>query len=169
MGLAAAHVAVEHEVLGPFDELQVFQLLAAPVGGERGHAPGRIPPGSCSGGNPACLGSRRRLDSARLVFSASNRLARKPSWPGVAFSMAFPSTLCVNGRLRAKVMTCPGVALAITLPPRLRGWPSCVLMPVPPCICRSVSDLGRPRSPCPRGRVGRMWRLRPGRWSVRRR
>lgn len=39
VGLAAAHVAVEHEVLGPFDELQVFQLLASPVGGERGHAP----------------------------------------------------------------------------------------------------------------------------------
>ena len=38
VGLAAAHVAVEHEVLGPFDELQVFQLLASPVGGERGHA-----------------------------------------------------------------------------------------------------------------------------------
>ena len=45
--------------------------------------------------------------------------------------MAFPSTLCVNGRLRAKAVTCPGVALATTLPPRLRGWSSCVLMPVP--------------------------------------
>ena len=44
--------------------------------------------------------------------------------------MAFPSTLCVNGRLCAKAVTCPGVALATTLPPRLRGWPSCVLMPV---------------------------------------
>lgn len=52
--------------------------------------------------------------------------------------MAFPGTLCVNGGLRAKVMTCPGVALSTTLPPRLRGWPSCALMPVPPCICRSV-------------------------------
>ena len=39
VGLAAADVAVEHEVLGPVDELQAFQLLAAPVGGERGHAP----------------------------------------------------------------------------------------------------------------------------------
>lgn len=39
VGLAAAHVAVKHEVLGPFDELQAFQLLASPVGGERGHAP----------------------------------------------------------------------------------------------------------------------------------
>lgn len=45
--------------------------------------------------------------------------------------MAFPSTLCVNGKLRAKAVTCPGVALATTLPPRLHGWPSCVLMPVP--------------------------------------
>ena len=45
--------------------------------------------------------------------------------------MAFPSTLCVNGRLRAKAVTCPGVALATTLPQRLRGWSSCVLMPVP--------------------------------------
>lgn len=169
VGLAAAHVAVKHEVLGPFDELQAFQLPASPVGREQGHAPGRSRPGSCSGGKPACPGSRRRLDSARLAFSFSNRLARKPSWPGVASSRAFPSTLCVNGRLRAKAVTCPGVALATTLPPRLRGWPSCVLMPVPPCICRNVSDSGRPRSPCPRGRVGRMWRLRPGRWSVRRR
>lgn len=50
VGLAAADVAVEHEVLGPVDEFQAFQLFAAPVGGERGHAPGRIPPGSCSGG-----------------------------------------------------------------------------------------------------------------------
>ena len=49
VGLAAADVAVEHEVLGPVDEFQAFQLFAAPVGGERGHAPGRIPPGSCSG------------------------------------------------------------------------------------------------------------------------
>ena len=168
VGLAAAHVAVKHEALGPFDELQAFQLLAFPVGGERGYAPVVAVQGLVLG-KQACLSSRRRLDSVQLALSASNRLARKPSWPGVAFSMAFPSTLCVNGRLRAKVMTCPGVALATTLPPRLRGWPSCVLMPVPPCICRSVSDSGRPRSPCPRGRVGRMWRLRPGRWSVRRR
>ena len=46
-------------------------------------------------------------------------------------------------------MTCPGVALATTLPPRLRGWPSCVLMPVPPCICRSVSDPRPPEEPLP--------------------
>ena len=39
VGLAAAHVAVKHEVLGPVDEFQAFQLLASPVGGERGHAP----------------------------------------------------------------------------------------------------------------------------------
>lgn len=39
VGLAAAHVAVKHEVLGPVDEFQAFQLFAAPVGGERGHAP----------------------------------------------------------------------------------------------------------------------------------
>ena len=51
VGLAAAHVAVKHEVLGPVDELQAFQLLASPVGGERGHAPGRSRPGSCSGGS----------------------------------------------------------------------------------------------------------------------
>ena len=44
--------------------------------------------------------------------------------------MASRGTLCVNGRLHAKAVTCPGVALATTLPPRLRGWPSCVLMPV---------------------------------------
>lgn len=48
------------------------------------------------------MGSRRRLDSARLAFSAASRLARKPSWPGVASSRAFPGTPCVNGRLRAK-------------------------------------------------------------------
>ena len=39
VGLAAAHVAVEHEVLGPVDEFEAGQLLAAPVGWERGHAP----------------------------------------------------------------------------------------------------------------------------------
>ena len=50
VGLAAADVAAGHEVLGPVDEFQAFRLFAAPVGGERGHAPGRIPPGSCSGG-----------------------------------------------------------------------------------------------------------------------
>ena len=50
VGLAAADVAVEHEVLGPVDEFQAFQLFAAPVGGERGHAPGRSRQASCSGG-----------------------------------------------------------------------------------------------------------------------
>ena len=49
MGLAAADVAVKHEVLVPVDEFQAFRLFAAPVGGERGHAPGRIPPGSALG------------------------------------------------------------------------------------------------------------------------
>lgn len=39
VGLAAADVAVEHEVLGPVDEIQAFQLLTPPVGWERGHAP----------------------------------------------------------------------------------------------------------------------------------
>lgn len=39
VGLAAADVAVEHEVLGPFDEFQAFQLLASPVGGERRPCP----------------------------------------------------------------------------------------------------------------------------------
>ena len=105
VGLAAADVAVEHEVLGPVDEFQAFQLFAAQSAGNEAMPPVVSFQGLALG-NPACLSSRRRLDSARLAFSASNRLARKPSWPGVAFSTAFPSTLCVNGRLRAKVMTC---------------------------------------------------------------
>lgn len=37
--LAASHVAVEHEVLGPVHETEVHELLAPPVGGERRHAP----------------------------------------------------------------------------------------------------------------------------------
>ena len=49
VGLAAAHVAVEHEVLGPVDEFQAFQLFAAPVGGERGHAPVVSPQGLALG------------------------------------------------------------------------------------------------------------------------
>ena len=50
VGLAAADVAVEHEVLGPVDEFQAFQLFAAPVGGERGHAPVvSLQPGSRAG------------------------------------------------------------------------------------------------------------------------
>ena len=76
VGLAAAHVAVKHEVLGPVDELQAFQLFAAPVGGERGHAPGRIPPGSCSGGT-------RPVRAAAAVWP--RRGSRSPSrtgWPG---------------------------------------------------------------------------------------
>lgn len=168
VGPAAAHVAVKHEILGPFDELQAFQLLASPVGGERGHAPVVAVQGLVLGeaglsGQPPPFGFGPAGVLGLEQVGEEAELARGRVLDGL------PSTLCVNGRLRAKVMTCPGVALATTLPPRLRGWPSCVLMPVPPCIRRSVSDSGRPRSPCPRGRVGRMWRLRPGRWSVRRR
>lgn len=33
--------SVEHEVLGAVDELEGDELFASPVGGERGHAPGR--------------------------------------------------------------------------------------------------------------------------------
>lgn len=37
--LAASHVAVEHEILGPVHETEVHELLPSPVGGERRHAP----------------------------------------------------------------------------------------------------------------------------------
>ena len=100
MGLAAADVAVEHEVLGPVDEFQLSSCSRPQSAGNEAMLqsyPSRV----LLWGNPACLSSRRRLDSARLAFSFSNRLARKPSWPGVASSRAFSSTLCVNGRLRA--------------------------------------------------------------------
>lgn len=163
VGLAAADVAVEHEVLGPVDEFQAFQLFAAPVGGERGHAPVVSLQGLALG-NPACLSSRRRLDSARLAFSFSNRLARKPSWPGVASSRAFSSTLCVNGRLRARPMTCSGVALSRTRPPRCRGF--CWLIRPPSCICRNASNPARLRFPHPRGCVWHMCRSPRGRRSV---
>lgn len=115
-------------------------------------------------GNPACLSSRRRLDSARLAFSFSNRLARKPSRPGVASSRAFPGTLCVNGRLRARPMTCSGVALSGTRPPRCRGF--CWLIRPPSCICRNASDPARLRFPHPRGCVWHMCRSPRGRRSV---
>lgn len=115
-------------------------------------------------GNPACLSSRRRLDSARLAFSFSNRLARKPSWPGVASSRAFSSTLCVNGRLRARPMTCSGVALSRTRPPRCRGF--CWLIRPPSCICRNASNPARLRFPHPRGCVWHMCRSPRGRRSV---
>ena len=101
VGLAAADVAVEHEVLGPVDELRAFQLFAAPVGGERGHAPGRIRPGSCSGG------TRPVRAAAAVWIRPGSRSPSRAGWPGsrgpgVASSRAFPGTPCVNGRLRAK-------------------------------------------------------------------
>ena len=76
VGLAAADVAVEHEVLGPVDEFQAFQLFAAPVGGERGHAPGRIRPGSCSGGT-------RPVWAAAAVWIRPGSRSRPPAgWRG---------------------------------------------------------------------------------------
>lgn len=76
VGLAAADVAVEHEVLGPFDEFQAFQLFAAPVGGERGHASGRIPPGSCSGG------TRPVRAAAAVWIRPGSRSPSRTGWPG---------------------------------------------------------------------------------------
>ena len=167
VGLAAADVAVEHEVLGPFDEFQVFQLFAAPVGGERGHALVVSLQGLALGepglsGQPPPFG----FGPARVLL-LENRLARKPSWPGVASSGAFPSTLCVNGRLRARPMTCSGVALSRTRPPRCRGF--CRLIRPPSCICRNASNPACLRFPHPRGCVWRMCRSPRGRRSVPRR
>ena len=76
VGLAAADVAVEHEVLGPVDEFQAFQLFAAPVGGERGHAPGRSRPGSCSGG------SRPVRAAAAVWIRPGSRSPSRTGWPG---------------------------------------------------------------------------------------
>ena len=76
VGLAAADVAVKHEVLGPFDELQAFQLPASPVGGERGHAPGRSRPGSCSGG------SRPVRAAAAVWIRPGSRSPSRTGWRG---------------------------------------------------------------------------------------
>lgn len=76
VGLAAADVAVEHEVLGPVDEFQAFQLFAAPVGGERGHASGRSPPGSCSGG------TRPVRAAAAVWIRPGSRSPSRTGWPG---------------------------------------------------------------------------------------
>lgn len=76
VGLAAADVAVEHEVLGPVDEFQAFQLFAAPVGGERGHAPVVSLQGLALG-NPACLSSRRRV-----WIRPGSRSPSRTGWPG---------------------------------------------------------------------------------------
>ena len=42
--------SVEHEVLGAVDELEGCELFASPVGGKRGHAPGRSRRGFWLGG-----------------------------------------------------------------------------------------------------------------------
>ena len=76
VGLAAADVAVKHEVLGPFDEFQAFQLPASPVGGERGHAPGRSRPGSCSGG------SRPVRAAAAVWIRPGSRSPSRTGWRG---------------------------------------------------------------------------------------
>ncbi len=76
VGLAAADVAAGHEVLGPVDEFQAFQLFASPVGGERGHAPGRIPPGSCSGG------TRPVRTAAAVWIRPGSRSPSRTGWPG---------------------------------------------------------------------------------------
>lgn len=60
-------------------------------------------------GNPAFLISLARLDSVRLAFSALNRSASTPSWPGVAPATTERSTLlvdwqrCVGQVLRGRV------------------------------------------------------------------
>ena len=76
VGLAAADVAVEHEVLGPVDEFQAFQLFAAPVGGERGHAPGRSRQASCSGG------TRPVRAAAAVWIRPGSRSPSRTGWPG---------------------------------------------------------------------------------------
>ena len=83
VGFAAAHVAVEHEVLGPVDELQAFQLPASPVGREQGHAPGRSRPGSCSGRS-------RPVRAAAAVWP--RRGSRFPSRTGWRGSRAGPGS-----------------------------------------------------------------------------
>ena len=77
VGLAAADVAAGHEVLGPVDEFQAFQLFAAPVGGERGHAPGRSRQGSCSGG-----GDRPVRAAAAVWIRPGSRSPSRTGWPG---------------------------------------------------------------------------------------
>ena len=77
-GLPHAQLAAQiaRQVLGPVDEFQAFQLFAAPVGGERGHAPGRIPPGSCSGG------TRPVRAAAAVWIRPGSRSPSRTGWPG---------------------------------------------------------------------------------------
>lgn len=68
-------------------------------------------------GNPAFLISLARLDSVRLAFSALNRSASTPSWPGVASATTERNTLLVNGSPHASSMTSSGVDLLTVRPP----------------------------------------------------
>ena len=76
VGLAAADVAVEHEVLGPFDEFQAFQLLASQSAGNGGHAPGRSRQASCSGG------TRPVWAAAAVWIRPGSRSPSRTGWRG---------------------------------------------------------------------------------------
>lgn len=66
MRLAASHVAIEHEVLGPVHETEAYELRASPVrGGKRRYAQS-YPSNPLTHGKPTFLISRARPDSDRL-------------------------------------------------------------------------------------------------------
>ena len=76
VGLAAADVAVEHEVLGPVDEFQAFQLFAAPVGGERRPCPRSYP------SRVLLWGTRPVRAAAAVWIRPGSRSPSRTGWPG---------------------------------------------------------------------------------------
>ena len=169
--LAASDVAVEHEVLGPVHELEAGELFASPVGGERGHAPGRIRRVSwIAGSRPAGAGGRVWIRPCWRSPSP-DRPARKPSCPGVASSHARRSTSRAGGSVRASSMTCPGVAFGDRRLPvgAVVAGISVVVVSVivPPCICRIRPGPGRRACHRLAGCVPRWSRWSPGRQCAR--
>jgi hypothetical protein len=169
--LAASDVPVGHEVLGPVHELEAGGLFAAPVGGERGHAP--VVSVECLGlGESGPSGAGGRVWIRPCWRSPSpDRPARKPSCPGVASSHARRSTSRVGGSVRASSMTCPGVAFGdrrLPVGAVVTGVSVVVVsLIVPPCICRIWPGPGRRACHRLAGCVPRWSRWSPGRRCVR--
>ena len=108
--------------------------------------------------------------AAAVWIRPGSRSPSRTGWPGSRAGRAWrppgPSRArrASTAGCAPRPMTCSGVALSRTRPPRCRGF--CWLIRPPSCICRNASNPARLRFPHPRGCVWHMCRSPRGRRSV---